>query len=384
VPARAPLAWLQLSHGRVKLIVAVAGVVVAVLLMLMQLGFMQAAFESALKVPRRVEADLVVISPQTQAMFRTAQFPRVHLYRMPSVPGVQSVRGVYLATLPWHNPWTRNEQSIFVYGIEPGEPPLTLPGLKENWPATLAADTVIYDSKSKPIFGPVTEAFQQGKPLAVEVNRRRVHVVGLAEAGNSFGIDGNLFTTDLNFLRMAPHRTGSGIDLGLIRIDDGADPKVVQAELQKLAGSEATVLTHQEFLDFEHNYWARSSPIGFVFTLGAVVGFCIGFVIVYQILYTDVSNHLSQYATMKAMGFTDAYLVRLVMKEAVMLATLGYWPGVLLAWGLYEIARSATALPLDMTWQRVLGVFLATLVMCLISGAVAVRRLRAAQPADVF
>jgi len=384
VPARAPLAWLQLSHGRVKLIVAVAGVVVAVLLMLMQLGFMQAAFESALTVPRKIDAELIVISPQSQALFRTAQFPRALLYRMPSVPGVESVRSIYLATLPWHNPWTRGEQSVFVYGIEPGDPPLKLPGLKENWSAVRSSDAVIYDSKSKPIFGPVAESYREGKNVEVEVNRRRVNVVGLAEAGNSFGIDGNLFTSDLNFLRLAPQRTSSGIDLGLVHLQEGVDPKSVQGELQKLAGPEATVLTHQEFLDFEHNYWARSSPIGFIFTLGAVVGFCIGFVIVYQILYTDVSNHLSQYATMKAMGFTDGYLVQLVLKEAVMLATLGYWPGMLLAWGLYEIARNATALPLDMTWQRVLGVFAATLVMCLISGAVAVRRLRAAQPADVF
>lgn len=384
MPARAPLAWLQLSHGRVKLIVAVAGVVVAVLLMLMQLGFMQAAFQSALIVPRQIDANLVVISPQTQAMFRTAQFPHVLLYRMPSVPGVESVRAIYLATMPWHNPWTRGEQSIFVYGIEPGDPPLTLPGLAESWPAVRRTDAVIYDSKSKPIFGPVADAFNRGENVEVEVNRRRVTVVGLAQAGNSFGIDGNLFTSDLNFFRMFPNRNKSGADLGLVHVKPGVDPKSVQAELQKLVGSEATVLTHSEFLDFEHNYWARSSPVGFVFTLGAVVGFCIGFVIVYQILYTDVSNHLSQYATMKAMGFTDGYLVRLVLKEAVMLAALGYWPGVLLAWGLYEIARSATALPLDMTWQRVLGVFLATLVMCLISGAVAVRRLRAAQPADVF
>jgi putative ABC transport system permease protein len=118
VPARAPLAWLQLSYGRVKLIVAVAGVVVAVLLMLMQLGFMQAAFESALIVPRQIDADLIVISPQSQAMFRTAQFPRRLLYRLPAVPGVESVRAIYLGTVPWHNPWKRNEQSIFVSAAE--------------------------------------------------------------------------------------------------------------------------------------------------------------------------------------------------------------------------------------------------------------------------
>lgn len=384
MPARAPLAWLQLSYGRVKLIVAVAGVVVAVLLMLMQLGFMQAAFESALIVPRQIDADLIVISPQSQAMFRTSPFPRRLLYRLPAVPGVESVRAVYLGTVPWHNPWKRNEQSIFVYGFEPGDPPLKLPGLAENWPKILQTDAVIYDEKSKPIFGPVAEAYRRGENVEVEVNRRRVHVVGLAKAGNSFGIDGNLFTSDLNFFRMFPQRNAGGADLGLIHVEPGVDPKAVQSELQKLLGVEARVLTHQEFLDFEHDYWARSSPVGFVFTLGAVVGFCIGFVIVYQILYTDVSNHLSQYATMKAMGFTDSYLVRLVLKEAMILAGLGYWPGVLLAWGLYEIARAATALPLDMTWQRVLGVFITTLVMCLISGVVAVRRLRAAQPADVF
>lgn len=384
MPARAPLAWLQLSHGRVKLIVAVAGVVVAVLLMLMQLGFMQAAFESALIVPRQIDGELIVMSPQTQAMFRTAQFPRRLLYRLPAVDGVESVRAVYLATMPWHNPWTRGEQSVFVYGIEPGTAPLTLPGLAENWSKVNRTDAVLFDSKSKPIFGPVAEAFNRGEKVEVEVNRRRVEVVGLVEAGNSFGIDGNLFTSDLNFFRMFPQRKPSGADLGIIHVRDGVDPRALQQELQELVGSEAKVLTHDELLQFEHNYWARSSPIGFIFTLGAIVGFCIGFVIVYQILYTDVSNHLSQYATMKAMGFTDGYLVRLVLKEAVMLAALGYWPGMLLAWGLYVVARNATALPLNMTVERVLGVFAATLVMCLISGVIAVRRLRAAQPADVF
>jgi putative ABC transport system permease protein len=79
-------------------------------------------------------------------------------------------------------------------------------------------------------------------------------------------------------------------------------------------------LTHQGFIDFEQRYWQTSTSIGFIFTLGVGMGFIVGTVIVYQILYTDVSDHLAEYATLKAMGYKNIFLEFVVLQEAIILS----------------------------------------------------------------
>jgi putative ABC transport system permease protein len=143
-------------------------------------------------------------------------------------------------------------------------------------------------------------------------------------------------------------------------------------------------LTKEEFVAFEKKYWEESTAIGFVFTLGAAMGFIVGIVIVYQILYTDVTDHLPEYATLKAMGYKDIYFLGVVFQEAMILAILGYLPGFGVSVVLYSLGRSATSLPMYMTLTKVITVFVMTVIMCSVSGAIAVRKLQAADPADIF
>jgi putative ABC transport system permease protein len=114
------------------------------------------------------------------------------------------------------------------------------------------------------------------------------------------------------------------------------------------------------------------------------MGFIVGTVIVYQILYSEVSDHLAEYATLKAMGYTQTYLLLVVLQEAFILATLGYIPGFAIAMIQYNLARSATLLPIFMTVSRAVTVLILTILMCFISGAIAVRKLKSADPADIF
>ncbi|MFM7790148.1 MAG: FtsX-like permease family protein, partial [Microcystis panniformis] len=131
-------------------------------------------------------------------------------------------------------------------------------------------------------------------------------------------------------------------------------------------------------------YWANGTAIGFIFGLGAVVGFIVGIVIVYQILYSDVTDHLPEYATLKAMGYGDWYLVGVLMQEALLLAVLGYIPGFIVSLGVYHLASSATLLPIVMTTARAIEVLILTVIMCIASGIVAMGKLRTADPADIF
>ena len=114
------------------------------------------------------------------------------------------------------------------------------------------------------------------------------------------------------------------------------------------------------------------------------MGFIVGVVIVYQILYSDVSDHLPEYATLKAMGYGDLYFVGILIQEALLLAILGFFPGAVLATGLYALAQGATMLPIAMTVERATNVFILTVIMCVGSGVIAMRKLQSADPADIF
>ena len=208
--------------------------------------------------------------------------------------------------------------------------------------------------------------------------------MGLFTLGASFGADGNLITSDVNFLRIFRNRQLGLIDIGLVRIKPGADVNQVATYLRGYLPPDVNVLTKQEFIDFERNYWATSTAIGFIFTLGTIMGFIVGTVIVYQILYTEVTDHLSEYATLKAIGYTQNYLLSVILQEAFMLAILGYVPGFFSVLFLYQVARNATLLPVMMSYGRAIMVLILTIIMGFISGAIAIRKLRSADPADIF
>ena len=115
-----------------------------------------------------------------------------------------------------------------------------------------------------------------------------------------------------------------------------------------------------------------------------IIGFVVGGIIVYQILFSDVQDHLKEYATLKAMGYTHGYLVGVVLQEATLLAIFGFLPGVAVAVAVYSQAGAATHLPMEMTLPRAAMVLGLTVLMCGVSGVIALRKLRAADPAEVF
>ncbi|MEB3335972.1 MAG: ABC transporter permease DevC [Leptolyngbyaceae bacterium] len=399
-----PLAWLQLTREKMRLLVALAGIGFAVILMFMQLGFRDALFDSAISLHKELQGDIVLISPQSTALIAMKSFSHRRLYQALGYEGVESISPVYLGFGLWKNPdpTKRNTRSILVIGIDPAGEVFNLPAVTQNLDQIKLSDVLLFDEASRAEFGNVEAEFKQGKTISTEIDGRRITVGGLFKLGASFGADGNVITSDLNFLRIFDRRNQGLIDVGLINLKPNAN---VESVIERLRGPKSTdpqkpcqrqpgvpgalpddicVLTKQEFVAFEQDYWKSSTAIGFIFAFGTTMGFIVGTVIVYQILYTDVSDHLPEYATLKAMGYKNSYLFSLVFQEALILAVLGYIPGFALCLGLYDMIRNATSLPVMMTLERSILIFCLALVMCCISGAIAVRKAQSADPADIF
>jgi len=381
---RIPLSWLLLTRQPVRLAVALAGISFAGILMFMQLGFRDGLFDASVTIHRLFAADLVLISPRSTSSVSMAGFPRRRLVQAMADPAVEGITPVHWNLLLWRNPQTRGTRSVLTLGFEPGDPLFTDPGLAAKAQLLSQKGRVLFDQQSRPEFGPVADWFKAGRTVESEIAGKRVRVAGLVGLGTSFGADGNLLTSSETFLELVPNTPPGSIEVGLIRLAPGSDAEVVLERLRRQLPDDVRVLTKQGFIAFEQDYWRTSTSIGFIFTLGAAMGFVVGCVIVYQVLYSDVSDHLPEYATLMAMGYRLPTLLGVVAREGLLLAAFGYLPAYAAGQALYALVRGATQLPVAMDSSRATTVFLMILVMCMASAALAMRRLADADPAEIF
>jgi len=387
-----PLAWLQLVQQKIRFLIAVAGIAFIVLLMFVQLGFQDALYSSATAVHQNLRGDLFLVSSQYKSLTASQSFSRTRLYQALGFDGVESVSPMYLQFAKLKNPETGEKYSIYVIGFDPGQPVMNIPEVEENLVKLKIPDVMLFDRDSRPEFGPIAANFNKGDteqtieifPFDAPIGYK-VRVGGLFSLGPSFGVDGNLIVSDSTFLRINPNtRPAEKIDIGAITLKPGADQEKIVANLEANLPNDVRVFTRKGFIDFEKQYWSVRTPIGFILNIMLTMASVVGVVIVYQILYSNIATQFIAYATLKAIGYPNIYLLNVVFQQALILALLAYIPGFLFAVGLYDFAMTATKLPIVMTANNALIVFVSVVLMCITSGALAINKLRSADPADIF
>lgn len=380
-PAR--LAWRQLIFDRTKLSAAICGVLFACVLVFMQLGFKDSLHASAALAPVKLNGDLFLMHKQSEAMWRSVPFNRSELMRVLGHASVADVYPLYLGLAPFKNMQTRTKRTLMIYGFDPDSLIFNLSSVQNLRVELRQKDTVLFDEYSRPEFGPIRQFLEAGQNVT-EINDYKISIIGLFQLGVSFAADGNVITSDLNFMRIFPRRKHESIDMGVIKLYPGASVLQTQAELKSQLNEYVNVFTYDELQQFEKKYWTDTAPIGFIFNFGILMGWIVGLVIVYQILFTDITNHRNEFATLKAMGYEHGYFVRVVFASAFFLTILGFIPGYLLASGLYYLAESQMFMPMPMNPGKILAVFACILSMCFMAGLLAIRKLKDANPADMF
>ncbi|MBD2463116.1 FtsX-like permease family protein [Oscillatoria sp. FACHB-1407] len=376
-----PLAWSNLTHQKTRLLVAIAGVAFAVLLMFMNLGFLGAVAKTASSIYEQLNADIFLFSPKSEMIAASRPFPRTRLYQSAGIGGVEQTMALYLTMVEWLNPVTRSNQRVLVYGFNPYEPVFLLPELQPAQAVTTLnrPDAVLIDRLSNPPLG-----YEPSDVM--ELNKKRVIVSGEFTLGSGFAASGTLAVNTQNFFRLFPMQHPDQIQLGLIQVRSPDQVEAIAATLRSRLPNDVLVLTKAEAIARENRFWIQTTSTGFIFNMGVAVSFMVGTAIVYQILTTDVREHLPEYATLKAIGYRNRYLFKVIVEEASLLATLGFVPGLLIALVLYQITRWSTngGLPIAMSSERVMLVFTLTLLMCILSGLISVRKALQADPAEIF
>lgn len=396
--ARKPLGWAQLTHRKVRLLVAMLGVAFANILIFTQLGLRAMLFDGVTLVPDHLQGDLFLVSAYAPNI-DLGSFPRIFLYQADGVEGVAAASPLYIAFADWVNPLDLDRPpaatdvpqptfelfptSVKVLAFNPTQPVLNIPAVNQQLDRLTAPGAVLYDRLGQTKLGPISALFRQQGGISTLMNNRRVYVVGLFSLGSTLFDNGHVVISDWTYAQWYGANFLEQVTVGCLTLEPGADREAVRSRLQATLPPDVRVLTQAELAAAEQAFRA-SLPNGKVLNFGALMGFIVGLVIVYQVLYTDVSDHLPEYATLKAMGYSDTSLLRVILQEALILAVLGFIPGYFASYGVYHLLTYITRVPLTMKTTVALQVFILTLIMCGMSGAIAMNKLRSADPADVF
>jgi len=273
---------------------------------------------------------------------------------------------------------SRLRRDVFVMAFKPDDEVFKQDDIERQREVIKRPDTVLVDAATLAVYGPQAS----GRP--VEIGERAVTIGGRYSIGTGFLGLGVVLTSDLNFVRMFPDRSLATVSLGLIRLNPGANAGEVAARLRQILPADTKIFTNSELEAEEVKYWRTRTATGLIFGFGVAISIVVGIVILYQTMATQVIRHLAQYATLKAIGYTDGYLSGIVVSMAVTLAAIAFVPSLAAALIVYDKVRAITRLPIEMTAARLAAVLVLSLAMSALSALIAARILRRANPADLF
>lgn len=185
---------------------------------------------------------------------------------------------------------------------------------------------------------------------------------------------------------LAPPRPLSPVDpitFVLVRAEPDADLAALQERLQA-ALPDTQVFTREELAAVARDYWINRTGVGFVLSLGAIVGVAVGIAIVGQILYASTSTRLREFGTLKAMGASGWVLRGIIIEQSMWMAVLGYVPGMGLCWGVAWWAAATEGIVIVITPLSALLTFGITALMCISASLFAIQKVNRVDPAIVF
>lgn len=371
------LALKTLLHDKVRFAITVSGVAFAVTLVLVQVGLFQGLLSNATVTIEHIDADLWVTSKNTPNVDFAHAFPESRVERVRSLPGVARADNLIVTFMNVQLP-TGAEEGSLVYALEDftswGIPWKIAEGDAEN---LRRGRYVFFDDSSVKRFG----KFEVGDYR--EILGQRVKVLGRTQEAKSFT------TTPITFMdyrlaqSMQPLTLRGNTTYALVKVAPGADVAAVKAAIKELLPHN-DVFTKAEWAERSRSYWIVNTGIGLNMYLTVFLGCLVGVVVVAQTLYTSTMEHLKEFGTVKAIGGSNFDIYRILTRQAVVSAALGFVVGVLPPLALAPVLAAKADLRLLLTPTFIAEVFVGTLVLCLAASAISFRKVAAIDPALVF
>jgi putative ABC transport system permease protein len=372
---RFDLAIRLLAHNRLRLLIASASVAMGVVIIFVELGLLLGMLEAQSLIANLVRGDLLVMNIARVSLHRWDKIDPVRLDQAAAVPGVARVTPVYEDHVGLQNPEDKRVRRIILYAFPPEDIPFALKNPAAVSHALKISHGFLYDRLSRPIFG----KFKAGDDIQIDTVPLRVG--GYVDIGADIVNDGNILMSEGDWRAHDPRAKPI---MGVIHLKPGVPLERARRAILASLPPDVVVLTPPETAWRESMYTLRSAPVGLLFAIGMLAGLVIGIINCYQVLYNEVSDRLPQYATLKAMGFTNAFLRSVILGQAVVLAMTGFASGTVFSFFADRYIAAHSMLPVHISLPSSFIVCLLTLFMCVGAGWIAVKRAAVADPAALY
>lgn len=372
------IAFRMLVHNKARCILALSAIAFAVLVLFMAIGFFNGLNDSQANIAAHLNADLVLLNKKTRSINNFRRIERARLYQALAFGEITEVVPVYEGQAGMVTPASGMGKRVGYRAFPVGSAPFLIDGQPLETDLLKEKGAILFDTLSRSIYGELRPG------MAVEIFGMQHRVVGSVRMGPNFSQNGYVFMSDATYMAPRDPWVLDKISYGLLRAAKGTDIPALKHKLLAQLPDDVLIMTPEELRVREILFTTRTTPVGALLGIGLIVGFIIGIIICYQILFNEVTDHMPQFATLKAVGFSKRFLVAVVMTEALLLSIIGYLPGLLAGYLLYTVIEQTTRIIMIMTPGRGVSVFLLTIFMCCIAGFIAVRKVLSADPAELF
>jgi putative ABC transport system permease protein len=368
------LAWQNIVHDRGRFSVTVLGVSFAVFLMVFQGSLLAGFLRAASRLIDASDSEIWITARGVQAFeFGTALESRVREMAA-GVPGVVKTSRVCMAFAVYRTPGGK-QQVVALVGADPNVGKrFPVPNVQES-AGELSPDAVLYDVSDR------KQIEVNALPAEVEINRHRASIEREIDGYGAFLGVPFLFTSYRNATRYMDFGPEESMYI-LLRVDEKYSVSEVEQNLRQRL-PEVDVLTQSEFAHKSRMYWTIKTGAGGAILTAAVLGFLIGLVVVSQTIYANTMENIEEYATLKALGASQAFVARIVLTQALICGAVGSILGLLAV--IPSIGYAKSLIPwIYAPWWLPPVMVVPSLVMCSLASIVSVRSALTVEPGRVF
>lgn len=369
------LAWHNITHDRLRFAVTVLGITCAVFLMIFQGSILLGFLRAASKIIDSTGAEIWITGRGVQCFEFAVPIERRFADLARGVAGVQSTSRICTSLVQFRK-IDGSQQQVALIGADTNSPArLPIPRLSGNH-FGIAPDSLVVDSSNAELLD-----ISGRLPLEVEINDQRARVVGRTSGFSSFLGSPYVFTSYSDASRYLGLRPDETMFI-LVQVQPGFPVEQVKRELQARLPT-VQVSTRDEFSRRAEFYWTSQTGAGGAILAAAVLGFFVGLTVVSQAIYSTTMEHIEEFATLKALGATPWYIVRVIVSQAMLSGIAGYVLGVLITSPMIRAARPHIPW-ISTPWWLPAGVFIPALAMCALASILSVKAAITVEPAKVF
>lgn len=372
----ASIALNNLLHDKIRFFVTLIGIAFAVFLIIVQLGVFFGFLATSSNIIDRSGADLWVSCKGLPYVEVGSAFTERKLYKVRSTPGVARAENHIVRFSRVKLP-TGGEQGVIIVGLNPdiglGGPPELISGQLSD---LKLPDSVFVDEFYRSKLG----INALGDTL--EIQNRRARVVGFTRGIRSFTTSPFVFTSFKNALNYIPFLNDNETIYILVKTVPGTNIEDLRQRLMATL-SDVDIYTNYEFSWKTRRHFLFTTGAGTSLLVTAFMGLVVGIVIVAMTIYQTTIDHLREYGTLKAIGASNYYIYKVIIKQAIISAILGYGLGLIFSFTLIDLIRKGGP-PIVLHWQLIVGMLGVTLLMCINASLISINKVTRIDPAMVF